>query len=65
MKKTLVVLMIVLLFCSLATTDASAKAAYCYKALVQCKSQCSEIYLWWTPEARGCIVGCSIGYLFC
>jgi|WetSurMetagenome_2_1015567.scaffolds.fasta_scaffold68911_2 hypothetical protein len=65
MKTTLVILSIVLLLGAVAAPDATAKAPYCYKAYVACKTQCEEVFQWWTPEARGCIVGCSIGYLFC
>jgi|WetSurMetagenome_2_1015567.scaffolds.fasta_scaffold151467_2 hypothetical protein len=65
MKTTLVILSIVLLLCAIAAPDVSAKPAYCYKALAACKVQCDELFRWVIPETRGCILGCSIGFLFC
>ena len=65
MKKTLVLLAIVLSLSATVTVDTSAKQASCVAAYRQCSNFCKEYYGGENPLTDACSVGCAVGYLFC
>ncbi len=66
MKKIIVSLIILLLLSATLSFDSFAKPAYCGQALQRCADQCRSVMGGdWNPLTGGCVLGCSIGYLYC